>query len=177
MLRGFIAGIVLTLAVILAAGYFGIVSGRLIPANADAKPGRFEKWAARASLRATLRREVTKTKRPLVETDKNLLAGIKLYGENCAACHGTATGDRSTTNIAKGLYQKPPQLASDGVERDPESVIFWKIKHGIRLTGMPAFSNTLNDTQLWQMTLFLKHMDRLPPNSNRAWHAMKTPSS
>jgi mono/diheme cytochrome c family protein len=98
-----------------------------------------------------------------------LLAGIKLYAQHCAFCHGTAAGDPSATPLAKGEYPRPPQLATDGVEDDSEGVSFWKIKHGIRLTGMPAWSGALSDEQIWSLALFLKHMDKLPPRAQAAW--------
>ena len=59
MIRGIIIGVLLTAAVLLAGGYFGVERG-LMPANADAKPSRLETWAAKASLRATIAREAPK---------------------------------------------------------------------------------------------------------------------
>lgn len=171
MIRGFIVGVVVTLVVIVLAGYIGVRAG-MMPANADAKPPALERWAAKTSLHAALRRDATKTPNPLPLDDVDLLAGVKLYAENCAVCHGAANAH--ATNIAQGLYQKPPQLAKDGVEDDPDGVTFWKLDHGIRFTGMPAFGKTLNEQQLWQLTLFLKHMDSLPPAPERAWKAVKT---
>jgi mono/diheme cytochrome c family protein len=143
-----------------------------MPANADGKPSRVERWAARVSLHATLDREAPKIANPVPLNDANLVAGIKLYAANCAVCHGAA--DAKPSNIASGLYQKPPQLAKHGVEDDPAGVIYWKVDHGIRLTGMPAFGATLNDRQLWQLALFLKHMDGLPPAPQRVWKAVKS---
>jgi thiosulfate dehydrogenase len=153
------------------AVYAGIETG-MMPANADAKPPGIERWAAHASLRAAIRRGAPKTPNPVALDDTDLLAGIKLYSQNCAVCHGAADGQ--ATNIASGLYQKPPQLATDGVEDDPEGVTYWKIDHGIRFTGMPSFGGKLDDRQMWQLTLFLKHMDSLPPAPQRAWKAVKT---
>jgi thiosulfate dehydrogenase len=106
---------------------------------------------------------------PVQLTDRNLLEGVRLFAQNCAICHGSAKGSASPSPIPKGLYHKPPQLASDGVEDDPEGYSFWKIKHGIRLTGMPSFGVTLNDRQIWTLALFLKHMDKLPPTVQKAW--------
>ena len=48
------------------------------------------------------------------------------------------------------------------VTDDPEGTTFWKISHGIRLSGMPRF-DTLPETTRWQVTMLLKHADRLPP--------------
>jgi mono/diheme cytochrome c family protein len=106
-------------------------------------------------------------------TDANLVAGIDLYGQHCAICHGTAKGDASATPIAKGEYPAPPQLATNGVEDDPEGYSFWIIKHGIRWTGMPSWAGTLNDEQIWTVALFLKHMDKLPPAAQQAWQNVR----
>ena len=137
MLKGVIAGVLLTLIVGLIVAYALVESGR-IPANADAAPGALEKWMARTSLRATMRREAPSEANPVALNEQNLLEGLRLYARNCAVCHGSAKGNAAASPIAKGLYQKPPQFASHGVERDPEGESFWKIKHGIRLTGMPS---------------------------------------
>src|SRR5450759_3641719 len=101
--------------------------------------GWLETWMARTSLDATVRRDAPKDNNPVELTEQNLLNGVHLFAQNCAVCHGSAKGAAASSPIAKGLYQKPPQLATDGVEDDPEGVSFWKIKHGIRLTGMPSF--------------------------------------
>ena len=174
MIRGLILGIVVTLVFFGAAAYAGVQLG-LMPANADARPSKLETWAAKTSLHATLRREAPKTPNPLPVTDQNLLAGIKLYGENCIVCHGAS--DAQPSNVALGLYQRAPQLGKDGVEDDPAGVTYWRVYHGIRLTGMPSFGHTLNETQVWQVTLFLQNMDKLPPAPQRAWKALKNPAA
>ena len=172
MLKGVISGIALTLAVALTGAYLLVRSG-LIPANADAKPGWLETWMAGTSLDATVRREAPMGQNPVELTEQNLLDGVHLFAQNCAVCHGSAKGATSPSPIAKGLYQKPPQLATDGVEDDPEALSFWKIKHGIRLTGMPSFGSSLSDQQIWTLALFLKHMNELPPVVQQAWQRVQ----
>jgi len=168
VLKGVVSGVALTLVVALIGAYALVQSG-LIPANADAKPGRLETWMARASLDTTLRRDAPKEQNPVALTEQNLLEGVHLFAQNCAVCHGSAKGTASPSPIAKGEYPPPPQLATDGVEDDPEGVSFWKIKHGIRLTGMPSFGYSLSDQQIWTLALFLKHMDKLPPAVQQTW--------
>ena len=166
MIKGMLVGAAgVVLAGLLGAYVFIVMGG--MPANADADPPVLEKWAARASLRATISRQAPKGPVPLELNEANLLAGVKLYAANCAVCHGGADGKAS--NIAKGLYQKAPQLGEDGVEDDPEGKIYWKVYHGIRMTGMPAFRPTLTEKQIWQITLFLKRMDKLSPAAEKAW--------
>ncbi|MCX5793931.1 MAG: cytochrome c [Elusimicrobia bacterium] len=166
MLKGIIMGAAGSAAAALLGAYLFITLGGM-PANADAEPSRLERWAARKSLRATIRRESPKGPNPEALSDENLLAGVRLYAIKCAECHGAADGKASS--IAKGLFQKPPQFAEEGVEDDPEGATFWKILHGIRLTGMPSHRNALSERQIWQLTLFLKHMDGLTPAAGKAW--------
>ncbi len=168
MFKSVVLGIVLTLVLGLLGAYALVQSG-YIPANADARPSWLETWMARTSLRATLARFAPKGQNPVALTDQNLLEGVRLFAQNCAVCHGDAQGAATPSPIAKGLYQKPPQLATDGVEDDPQGYSFWKIQHGIRLTGMPSFRYSLSDRQIWTLALFLKHMDKLPPAVQQVW--------
>jgi thiosulfate dehydrogenase len=172
MLKGFVAGAAAAVIVALVASYIVLRSG-LIPANADAEPSRLEVWAAKTSLDAALAREAPKGPNPVALTGQNLIAGVDLYAQHCAICHGTAKGDESASPLAKGEYPKPPQLATDGVEDDPEGVSFWKITHGIRWTGMPSWKGSLTDQQIWTLALFLRHMDHLPPPAEQAWQQVK----
>ena len=172
MLKGIFWGVVLTLAIVLIGAFFLVKSG-LIPANADGKPSRLELWMAGTSLNATLGAEAPKGPNPVALTEQNLLNGVHLYAQNCALCHGSAKGAASASPIAKGEYPKPPQLATDGVEDDPQGYSFWKIKHGIRLTGMPSWRDSLSDQQIWTLALFLKHMDKLPPAVQQAWQQVQ----
>jgi len=176
-MKNFIGGIAAAVAAGLIGAYAFVAWG-LVPANADARPPAIERWAAHKSLKATIAREAPKTPNPAPLDDANLIAGIKLYAANCAVCHGAADG--AASNVAVGLYQHAPQLAKHGVEDDEDGETYWKVYHGIRMTGMPSYAKTLSETQLWQVTLFLKHMDALTPAAAKAWKAVpsqKTPAA
>jgi thiosulfate dehydrogenase len=172
MLRSFVLGIAFTLIAVAACAYIVIVTGT-VPAAANGKAVLFEQWAARTSLRATLARDAPSGANPVPLTDANLISGIGLYARHCAICHGTAEGDAAPSPVAKGEYPAPPQLASDGVEDDPEGWTFWKLENGIRWTGMPSWKATLNAQQMWTLALFLKHMDKLPPAPEQAWQQVR----
>ncbi len=172
MIKAFILGVIVTILAAVACVYVILAKGA-IPASADSGPLPLERWASRMSLHATLAKEAPTTPNPVPLTDANLIAGIQLYGQHCAVCHGTAMGDASASPIAKGEYPRPPQLATDGVEDDSEGVTYWKIAHGIRWTSMPSWKATLSDQQMWTLALFLKHMDKLSPAAAQAWQAVK----
>jgi mono/diheme cytochrome c family protein len=172
MFKAFIWGIVATVVVAVVVIIYVLAEG-VIPAGADSGPLWLEAWGARTSLHATLAKDAPKGPNPVPLTDANLIAGIQLFGQYCAICHGTSQGDASTTPLAKGEYPRPPQLATDGVEDDAEGVTLWKIDHGIRWTSMPSWKGTLSTQQMWTIALFLKHMDKLPPAAQEAWQNVK----
>jgi thiosulfate dehydrogenase len=172
MFKGFVLGIVVVIVATAACAYIVLVTGT-VPAAANGKPLPLEQWAARTSLRATLAKNAPTGPNPVPLTDANLIAGIGLYEKHCAICHGTAQGDQSASPVAKGEFPVPPQLASDGVEDDPEGWTVWKIENGIRWTGMPAWKATLNSQQIWTLALFLRHMDKLPPAAEQAWQQVR----
>jgi thiosulfate dehydrogenase len=158
--------------VVIVGAVIGIMTG-VMPANADANPGRLETWAAKRSLRATLNRDARALQSPLPINDSVLTQGVHLYGEYCAICHGTS--DAKASAVARGLYQHAPQFAKDDVTDDPIGVTYWKITHGIRFTGMPAFDSTLSTNQRWAIATFLLRQDSLTPSAATAWKAL--PSS
>lgn len=171
MIRGFVLGVVATLALLVLGGYIVVVAG-LFPANADTPPGKLERWAANTSLDATIARETKGLSAPIQPTEANLAAGVTIYAGNCAVCHGTAQGPG--TNISRGFYQRAPQFTRrGGPTHDPVEETYWKVTHGIRLTAMPHFSQTLDDTQRWQVALLLKNLKQLPPKVEKAWRAVR----
>jgi mono/diheme cytochrome c family protein len=169
--RGAIIGIVAFLGIVLGA-VLAVVYMGFAPMSADGAPSAIEANLAMKAVHAVSEREMGDRKSSLPASDANLLAGLHTYQQNCIMCHGAADGKAS--KIAAGFYVPSPQFASDGTEDDPEGATFWKIHHGIRFSAMPAFMRSLPDAQIWQVALFLKHMDRLPKRVDREWKATKS---
>ncbi len=174
MRKGIVAGVALTLGGGAAVALLLVALG-LVPANADARPSALERWAATTALRAVIAREAPRGPNPVPVTAASLEAGARLYADNCQVCHGGPDGE--PTRVGRGLYQRPPPLARAGVEDDPAGETFWKIRHGIRWTGMPSFAGTLSERQAWELTLFLQNMDRLPPEVAAVWRASPGPAT
>ncbi len=166
MLR-FFAGVAATLVALLVVAFLAVKFG-LVPATADVPPPAMEKWAAHTSLDATIDREAPKEPYPYPSSDAAIVAGSKLYLDNCAVCHGTGVGE--PTNIAKGFYIRAPQFVKHDVADDPEGETYWKIEHGIRFTAMPSYKGSLTEEQIWQLTYFMKNLpDHLPPEALAEW--------
>ena len=76
----------------------------------------------------------------------------------CTGCH-LAPGMRDT-EMRVGLYPKPPNLSEHGVHRKPAEA-FWVIKHGLKMTGMPAWGATHDDQRIWSLVAFLQKLPEL----------------
>jgi mono/diheme cytochrome c family protein len=121
----------------------------------------FETYLAHSAMHARVFKEAPKN-HPAPPTEPDYLAGAKLYREQCSGCHGLPGQEKPA--IADGMFPKPPQLfTGHGVTDDPEGETYWKIRNGIRLTGMPGFQKSLTDDQMWQIAALLANADKLPP--------------
>ena len=103
---------------------------------------------------------------PIPASDENLNAGAGIYEDKCEVCHGTRA---EASAIGRTMFPAAPQLwvkkksGAVGVSNDPVGNIYWKVKNGVRLTGMPAYGKILSETQMWQVTLFLSRADKPLP--------------
>lgn len=165
-MRGFVLGIFVTVLLIVVGGYYFVHSGGVSLAT-TAAPLPLEETVAHMALNASIGKAGDHGD-PLPVSDDNLLAGVNVYKQNCAVCHGIPA--HPPTALSKGMFPPPPQLfeKEDMVTDDLEGVTFWKVTHGIRLSGMPGFITTLSDTQRWQVTMMVKRADKLPPKVQAA---------
>ena len=97
--------------------------------------------------------------------DPHLIAkGARDYSEMCTPCH-LAPGDKES-ELREGLYPKPPDLTLH-IEASPAEM-FWVIKHGIKMTAMPAWGLTHDDARLWNIVAFLRKLPELTPEQYQA---------
>jgi thiosulfate dehydrogenase len=161
----FLLGVIVTLLVLILGG-LGFALLGFFPTAANVEPPHLEQHLAMSAVDASSERHAPRVTNPLTPTDPNLIDGMKLYTMNCALCHGSL--DRKPSTLVASFYPPPPNLISDPPD-DPEWRIFYTIRTGIRYTGMPAWDKTLPDQDIWKLTMFLSHMDKLPPAVQEYW--------
>ena len=166
-MRKFWLGFVIAIIIIFVGGFLYVRFG-LVDPRADIEMGHLERDLAMPSLDAAVDRRAPDIKNPIEANDANLIAGMKIYQTNCASCHGDIHHPHGM--LADSLYPRAPQFVEDAPDM-PENQNFYIIQHGIRLSGMPAWKPVLSEQEIWQVTTFLSHMDKLPPQVSDAWKA------
>jgi thiosulfate dehydrogenase len=164
-MRKFLLGVIVTL-LILILGALGFAMLGFFPTAANVEPSHLEAHIAMTAVDASMERHAPRVSNPLTPTDSNLEDGMKLYTMNCALCHGTL--DRKPSTLATSFYPQAPNFISDPPD-DPEWHIFYTIRTGVRYSGMPAWDKTLQEPDMWKITMFLSHIDKLPPAVQDYW--------
>ncbi len=161
----FLFGILFTLVALAVGGWAYLKFGNLPVATAD-KPFPFEKQIVQLPLNARIARQMDQP--PFGISEDVFETGAKVYVAECAGCHGTPGHDVA---FAKWMYPTAPQLWKKhtrgnvvGVSDDEPGETFWKVKNGIRLTGMPSYEHVLTPAQMWDVTLLVKNADQPLPD-------------
>ncbi len=83
-----------------------------------------------------------------------IVIGVEHFADHCAVCHGAPGVPQG--DIAKGMYPQPPDL-TDTAKRYAPAELFWIVKNGIKMTGMPSWSQH-SDDEVWGTVAFLKKL-------------------
>ena len=163
-MRGFILGLLLGLITVPLGVALYLQHGKVPVAVADPAFPQEHK-IVNVPLHARIDKEMPHLV-PLEASASNLLLGAQVYRAQCAACHGLYGRD---SGFAAHMYPDAPQLWAPhgdsvvGVSDDPAGETYWKVKNGIRLSGMPAYAQVLNETQMWQVSVLLAHANQAMP--------------
>lgn len=162
-MRNFLLGVLVTLVAFVVGGLLYLTLG-FAEVRGDLPPSKLETYLMNSAVHSSVRREAPELPNPISLTDENLIAGGKIYINECSGCHG-APG--RPDGIADSLFPPIPQLPRSGTGFT-EAQIFWIAKHGIRRTGMFANGKWDSDDTLWKAAAFIKHIQSLPPTVKEA---------
>jgi mono/diheme cytochrome c family protein len=158
---GFIIGILIVLAI-----PFAILATGSINVAALEKPGIIERTVAPWARDRSIARREPHVRNPLASDPAAISQGLAHYKANCVTCHG-APGV-ATSELARGLNPAPPKLDTEDIRSTPDGELFWVIKNGIRMTGMPGFGITHTDDEIWKIVAFVRHLNALTPTEKAA---------
>lgn len=148
------------LGIILVAGLvtFGIVIGYFASGSFNIAAYQEDHIDSMHSFMAQVRdasigEHAAKVVVPDLEKTASLSAGAVAYDSMCVMCHAAPGKERSF--VGKGLFPKPPEI-SHIASKYSRQEIFWTLKNGLQMTGMPALGPTHSDEELWNIVAFLE---------------------
>lgn len=103
---------------------------------------------------------------PNLNDPKLKLTAFSHYHVTCRLCHGAP--EYEPEEFAKGLYPAPPSMTSGHIQKArSEAEIYWIVKHGIKMTGMPAFGPTHEEKELWGLVALAEEIPEMSPEQYR----------
>jgi mono/diheme cytochrome c family protein len=160
-------GLLAILGVIAAAIFF---FGGYYNVAGTAPDPEIVKWALFHIRGASVERHA-KDNPPLALNDPAIVrAGARAFSERgCVNCHGGPGVDWA--KYSEGLHPDPPDLKELANETSPQE-LFWVIKHGINMTGMPSFGAIeVPDQEIWTIVAFVKKLPSVSDDDFKAWTA------
>ena len=164
--RSVAAGAIGTLVLLLAIALLVILTGGYNVAASD----RHETpvgWALGTTMRNSVQARAGDIEAPAF-TPAMVAAGAPEYKAMCQHCHGGVGAPRA--EWAHGMRPKPPALAEAADQWQPRE-LFWIVKHGIKMTGMPAFGGSHDDRTLWNLAAFVEALPRMGAEQYAAFPA------
>ncbi len=140
----------------------------MIDVGADAKPGLIERTLAPWARDRSVAKRAPQEKNPQAGDPAAIATGFDHYRATCVMCHGAP--DVPGAELSAGLNPPAPSLGDQG-DDTPDGELFWVIKHGIRMTPMPAFGPTRNDREIWEIVAFIRHLPDLTAQERDALRA------
>ena len=149
--------IILVLVFVVAAAYLFL---GIYDVSAFRKEGTTQGWMLSRIMERSVKYHAKAINSPGLEDSSLIETGFEHFKEMCIACHGEPGEYRS--EISRGLNPEAPELPkTTGEWSDAE--LFWILKNGIKMTGMPAFGVTHTDGQIWAMVAFIRQLQKMTP--------------
>src|SRR5579863_736823 len=140
-------------SVLAITGAFLVISQFSLSAKPE--PGRMETLLADTAKHFYVR---IGSREAIPAPPENLQASIdqgdKLFGTECADCHGL--DGHKLSDAGRWMYPRAADLTSAEVQQYSDRELFWILRNGIRFSGMPAFSNVETDEHIWNLVHYLR---------------------
>ena len=97
---------------------------------------------------------------PIPQSAEILAQARAHWADHCAVCH--ANNGSGEIEMGKNMYPPPPDMRQPATQRKSDGELFYVIKNGVRLTGMPAWGNSeADDADSWKLVNFIRHLTEM----------------
>jgi len=167
-LHRLLIGIAVGIAVVVPIAVFSFVESGIYDVGAAKRHTKFTEWLTHETMIHSVRRHAEDIAPPAQTTAAQLVSGYCSYETHCVACHGASGVAREPW--VNGFEPQPPYLL-DVTQTFTPGQLFWIVKHGIKMTGMPAWGESMSDREMWNVVAWLEASRRLPPQTYVRWRS------
>lgn len=153
---------VAALGVAALAGAAVVVYSGMYDISATAQHTQVVHSLLETTMRQSVRWRARNITPPGLNEPQRLARGAALYRDKCVQCHGAPGVAQS--GIGQGMQPLPGPLV-DAMQRWRPREIYWITRHGIKMSGMPAWAFRLDDEQLWDVVAFVQRLPTLSPQA------------
>jgi mono/diheme cytochrome c family protein len=150
---------VIVLAVI--AGAAAILLSMRNGISAHAEPTVAETLIARSVRHLAVPFAARKLRNPVAITAASLREGRDHFADHCASCH--ANDGSGKTEMGPNFYPKVPDMRLPETQNLSDGELFYIIRNGVRLTGMPAWGEGHDPADDWKLVQFIRHLPKITP--------------
>jgi mono/diheme cytochrome c family protein len=127
-------------------------------------------WLIYTNMERSVRARGEEVRVPPLDDGDRARRGVALYRDHCLRCHG-APGVAPEA-FALGMNPVPANLSHTSRQRSAGE-LYWTVKYGLKMTGMPAWEFRLRESELWDLVAFLELLPSLSPASYRGLEGLK----
>lgn len=169
----FVSGFVAALVLIAAGGLAYIYSGSF-DVRASSPHGPLLRWVLGTTMQRAIEVNADDVGRPPPATEVSVQNGGHHFAEMCVTCHG-APGV-APAEIAEGLNPHPPDLGVAAKHMTGRE-LFWIVKNGIKMSGMPSIGKTHDDETIWDIVAFVQKLPGMTPAQYQAMNGRAAPAT
>lgn len=168
-LRHILIGAGIGIVLVVPLGAFAFVKSGLFDVAASRPHTNFTEWLTHDTMIHSVKRRarsIAPQAQPF--SGDQVVRGFCAFDAHCVACHGAAAVARQPW--VSGLEPSPPYLL-DAPQHWSRTELFWIIKNGVKMTGMPSWRNSMSDAQIWDVVAYLEASAKMPPQTYVRWRA------
>ena len=154
----FLVAIIVLVAIVIAAEVIIVIQHGV---SARTPPTASEEMLATTVRHLAIPAFARKTRNPLPVTAASLAEARDHFADHCASCHGNDGSGK--TEVGENLYPHAPDMREERTQKLTDGEIFYIIRNGVRMTGMPAWGDQHDAADNWKLVHFIRHLPKITP--------------
>lgn len=149
---------------------YGYVKSGAFNVAASHPHSRLVEWITHETMINSVKRRAPDVAMARTVSRAQAISGFCQYEAHCVECHGAPATARK--QWVSGLNPQPPYLLDANQNWTP-SQLYWIVRNGIKMTGMPAWRESMREGEMRDVVAFIAAMAKMPPQTYARWRSAR----